>query len=312
MKTKYGTSAGCRSGRRGGSLVDRALPCRLRFAGAPTSISHVHQRDPATPHRHRRLASSAKDGLRRRPRRWGACQRRLLTQRGGDVIRPIHAVCVAACCPPCSRGVGPVSADGGPVGRLCRCRSRSLRVQQSRLGLCEFVCGDRPPVPQVGQLRRARRPCSACCSPRLVRTAGNAWSRCCAWFSAALVHRTPACDQVDQCSQPRYDDEEECPERLTPSRQFVVAEDVRQDRDEEPYPGEQQHEPEDRQQDIPERHDSTPSSTVEHGVVTAPSESQHRRLWTTMPHPGRAIRSRCYSAAFRPVFLAFSSSVRCR
>src|SRR6185312_12837065 len=62
-------------------------------------------------------------------------------------------------------------------------------------------------------------------------------------------------------------------ERLAPSGQLVVPENVGQDRDEQPDPGEQEHEPEDRQDDVPERHGSAPSLTITVGPPALRSHS---------------------------------------
>ena len=133
---------------------------------------------------------------------------------------------------------------------------------------------------------QSRRPRSADCLPRPERTAGTPDPDA-ALGRGPLVHRPAAGDQVHQRAQPRDDDDEQGPERLAPSGQLVVPENVGQDRDEQPDPGEQEHEPEDRQDDVPERHGGAPLDG--HGLGMATSR-QTRFAGSTLGHLTRAGR----------------------
>src|SRR5262249_59966196 len=51
-----------------------------------------------------------------------------------------------------------------------------------------------------------------------------------------LRHRAPLTDQVDERTEERQKDQKDRPERLGPAPDVVAAEDVREDRDQEPDP----------------------------------------------------------------------------
>jgi hypothetical protein len=84
-----------------------------------------------------------------------------------------------------------------------------------------------------------------------------------------LVHRPSPRDQVNQRTQPRDDDDEEGPHGFSPSGQVMITENIGEDRDEHPDPGEQEHEPEDRKQNVPERRAELQTSSGEHVELRA-------------------------------------------
>ena len=67
---------------------------------------------------------------------------------------------------------------------------------------------------------------------------------------AALVHAAAADDEVDQHADPGEENHEQRPAGLAPARQVVAAEDVDQDRDDQPDPGHPQEDEEEGEQPI--------------------------------------------------------------
>jgi hypothetical protein len=103
-----------------------------------------------------------------------------------------------------------------------------------------------------------------------------------------LVHRPSTRDQVNQRTQPWDDDDEEGPHGFSPSGQVMITENIGEDRDEHPDPGEQEHEPEDRKQNVPERYAELRTSSDEH-VERRAIESSAFPLTAVAPHLVQAI-----------------------
>ena len=139
--------------------------------------------------------------------------------------------------------------------------------QQFRLRLVELLGAERSFFLQLGEL--VEFVCGSAGVSLLADIAVELLFRVGLVFDRAVAHPIAANDQVEQHPEERQEDQEEHPNCLCHPRQLVVAEEVAEDRDENPDPGEQEEELEDEEQSFAEadvceqhRHASSVQLTV--------------------------------------------------
>src|SRR5215216_5016269 len=121
-----------------------------------------------------------------------------------------------------------------------------LGADQLRLHPRELLVGDRALLLQVVELVDR-------CGPRgLADVALEMPPDLGLLLDGAVPHAVSAHDQVDEGGQERDEDQEEDPDRLRPSRQLVVPEEVADDREEHHDPGDEEEDPDDGDEGITE------------------------------------------------------------